>query len=290
MEEQKMSILQRSRIENYLKNGAPLPKPTPLRMNTTKCRPNIDFHRARTAKRRTLAAIKASGALEFDKWVLSPEYISTANGKLKESLIYVRYHPKPTSREPCEQQKLRLQAKMSGIKDINEADCELMMQNGDSKANETEEIDPIDECNLNFFHCFFEHFQQPHEIACFSVERDWRTGWMVERNGSAGRRQETQGYHNEPDCRTNANNQENWKRQSLERGHFWCEINTFLSNKAAVRVFSFAGAYFTLSNLCTVCARQCNHRSVCACVRASKWDVNKITRDGETSVWHIRIS
>lgn len=69
MEEQKMSILQRSRIENYLKNGAPLPKPTPLRTNTTKCRPNVDFLRARTAKRRTLAAIKASGALEYDKWV-----------------------------------------------------------------------------------------------------------------------------------------------------------------------------------------------------------------------------
>lgn len=67
MDEQKMTILQRNRIENYMKNGAPLPKPTPLRTYTTTCRPNIDILGGRTAKRRTLAAIKASGAFEPEK-------------------------------------------------------------------------------------------------------------------------------------------------------------------------------------------------------------------------------
>lgn len=70
MDEQKMSILQRSRINDYLQRGASLPKPTPLRMNMTKCRPNVDFLRARIAKRRTLNAIKASGALDNEKWAL----------------------------------------------------------------------------------------------------------------------------------------------------------------------------------------------------------------------------
>lgn len=69
MTEQKLSILQRNKIESYLENGSPLPprKEPNLRMKTTKCRSSIDFMRARTAKRRTLEAIKASGALDTEK-------------------------------------------------------------------------------------------------------------------------------------------------------------------------------------------------------------------------------
>lgn len=144
MDEQKMSIIQRGRIENYLKNGAPLPKPTPLHMNTTKCRPNVDFLRARTAKRRTLAAIKASGVLDYDKWVFSPIICNCI--PYFETLSF-RYHPKPTSRATCDQQKLRLQAKMSGIEEIDEADFDPKMMKKANEPNETDEIDPIDECN-----------------------------------------------------------------------------------------------------------------------------------------------
>lgn len=70
MEEQKMSIFQRKKIEYHLRNGSPLPvnkQPAAYKMTTTKCRSGIDFMHAKAARRRTLAAIRASGALEYEK-------------------------------------------------------------------------------------------------------------------------------------------------------------------------------------------------------------------------------
>lgn len=67
MAEQKMSILQRSNVESFLRNGKPLPKPSPFKTPSLDCRSGYDYLRARTAKKRTLAAIKASGAHDVAK-------------------------------------------------------------------------------------------------------------------------------------------------------------------------------------------------------------------------------
>lgn len=67
MEEQKMTILQRNRINSFLRSGNSLPLPKPTRATTTNCRPGIDFMRASAARRRTLQAIKASGAMDRDR-------------------------------------------------------------------------------------------------------------------------------------------------------------------------------------------------------------------------------
>lgn len=49
---------------------------------------------------------------------------------------------------------MRLQAKMSGIEDIDETDIDSMLLKKAKEANELEEIDPIDECNLKSVHFF----------------------------------------------------------------------------------------------------------------------------------------
>lgn len=62
-----MSILQRNRINFFLRSGDSLPMPKPIRVTTTHCRPGIDLMRVRTAQRRTLQAIRASGAFDRDR-------------------------------------------------------------------------------------------------------------------------------------------------------------------------------------------------------------------------------
>lgn len=65
MEEQKLSILQRNKINYILRSGEPLPTSKPLRKTaTTNCFPAPDLLRAKNAKRRTLDAIKASGGYD----------------------------------------------------------------------------------------------------------------------------------------------------------------------------------------------------------------------------------
>lgn len=69
MEEQKLSILQRNKINYILRSGEPLPKSKPLRKaTTTNCFPAPDLLRAKNAKRRTLDAIKASGGYDRAKY------------------------------------------------------------------------------------------------------------------------------------------------------------------------------------------------------------------------------
>lgn len=69
MEEQKLSILQRNKINYILRSGEPLPKSKPLRKATsTNCFPAPDLLRAKNAKRRTLDAIKASGGYDRAKY------------------------------------------------------------------------------------------------------------------------------------------------------------------------------------------------------------------------------
>lgn len=69
MEEQKLSISQRNKINYILRSGEPLPTSKPLRKATsTNCFPAPDLLRAKNAKRRTLDAIKASGGYDRAKY------------------------------------------------------------------------------------------------------------------------------------------------------------------------------------------------------------------------------
>lgn len=71
MEEQKLSIMQRNKINYILRSGQPLPssssKPKP-KMTLTGCFPAVDLMRMKNARRRTLDAIKASGGYDRTKY------------------------------------------------------------------------------------------------------------------------------------------------------------------------------------------------------------------------------
>lgn len=65
-----MTILQRNKLQYYLRSGSPLPMPaakTPPKSNSANKSHSFDFRRIKTARRRTLDVIKASGALEYEK-------------------------------------------------------------------------------------------------------------------------------------------------------------------------------------------------------------------------------
>ncbi|XP_075163742.1 UPF0193 protein EVG1 homolog [Haematobia irritans] len=96
MKESKMTMLMRKQIDYHLRNGEPLPKPEPPRLNINKD-PDAEaleiLKRAHNAKRKTLAEIKASGAYEAP-----------------------RYRPKPDDKLPSEKSKKLLQESMSGLR------------------------------------------------------------------------------------------------------------------------------------------------------------------------------
>lgn len=72
MEEQKMSIFQRNKVEYYLRTGTPLPMelcPSPKSATNHKSCTSA-YVRGRTARRRTLESIQASGAFEHDKYYI----------------------------------------------------------------------------------------------------------------------------------------------------------------------------------------------------------------------------
>uniref|UniRef100_A0A1A9WFB3 Uncharacterized protein n=1 Tax=Glossina brevipalpis TaxID=37001 RepID=A0A1A9WFB3_9MUSC len=95
MKESKMSMLMRKQIDSHIRNGEPLPKPKPPRVNTSMDPDKEAFEilkRARNAKRKSLAAIKASGVYDMP-----------------------RYRPKPNDKMPSEKAKKLLQEAMSGL-------------------------------------------------------------------------------------------------------------------------------------------------------------------------------
>lgn len=69
MEEQKLSILQRDKINYILRSGQPLPvsKPKQKTSSITNCFPAVDLMRMKNARRRTLDSIKASGGYDRSK-------------------------------------------------------------------------------------------------------------------------------------------------------------------------------------------------------------------------------
>lgn len=121
MEEQKLSILQRDKINYVLRSGESLP--------TSKCKgkpnnfPTPDLMRDKNARRRTLEAIKASGEYERDRF-------------------------RPKSFESAELKKIRLQEKMSGLKHHFSTDDVNKTQKTSNQLNDDgDDINPVDECN-----------------------------------------------------------------------------------------------------------------------------------------------
>ncbi|KAI8123412.1 putative UPF0193 protein EVG1 [Lucilia cuprina] len=96
MKESKMTMLMRKQIDYHLRNGQPLPKPEPPRLNI--CRdPDKEaieiLQRAHNAKRKSLSEIRASGAYDMPV-----------------------YRPKPDDKLPSEKAKKLLQEAMSGLR------------------------------------------------------------------------------------------------------------------------------------------------------------------------------
>ncbi|XP_037944179.1 UPF0193 protein EVG1 homolog [Teleopsis dalmanni] len=96
MRESRMSMLMRDKINYHLRNGEPLPKPTPPPPIDTSVDPDENaleiLRRARNAKRKSLQQIMASGVYEMPN-----------------------YRPRPTNRKPNEKAKFQLQEAMSGL-------------------------------------------------------------------------------------------------------------------------------------------------------------------------------
>lgn len=67
MEEQKLSILQRNKINYILRTGESLPEQKKKKPNN-KSFPEFDLMRAKNAKRRSLELIKASGGYDRVKY------------------------------------------------------------------------------------------------------------------------------------------------------------------------------------------------------------------------------
>ncbi|KAJ6635521.1 UPF0193 protein EVG1 like [Pseudolycoriella hygida] len=127
MDEQKMTILQRDKLKYFLRNGDPLPVPklSPPKLTAQQQYENQlaaqIIMRARSARKRTLEEIKASGAFQQEK-VKSIKHL----------------------REPCNIQKLRLQEFMSGLKHHPELDSVKIKHSHKLKAkNSYVEYDPL---------------------------------------------------------------------------------------------------------------------------------------------------
>lgn len=68
MEEQKLSIMQRNKINYILRSGQSLPMSTPKMKRQTECFPGLDKLREKNTRRRTLDVIKASGGYDRAKY------------------------------------------------------------------------------------------------------------------------------------------------------------------------------------------------------------------------------
>ncbi|XP_031625531.1 UPF0193 protein EVG1 homolog [Contarinia nasturtii] len=119
MEEQKLSILQRNKINYILRSGQSLPKSTSKRKPIVDRFPGLDAMRAKNARRRTLDVIKASGGYDRAKFT-------------------------PKSFEPSELKKVRLQEEMSGLKHDFSIENVQNVRAASTQSND-DDIDPVDE-------------------------------------------------------------------------------------------------------------------------------------------------
>lgn len=81
MEEQKLTMFQRNKVNYHLRNGDPLPPPKiPQRDRTNDYEEQLAFEimlRAKSARKRTLDTIKAAGAYEIEKLVCYNAVLNT---------------------------------------------------------------------------------------------------------------------------------------------------------------------------------------------------------------------
>lgn len=165
MEEQKLSILQRNKINYILRSGQPLPASTPPKKTApTECFPGLDLMHTKMARRRTLDAIKAGGGYERTKY---DHHLY--GGHFHEALKFqpfcwlslfwiIRYIPQKF--EPSELKKVQLQEQMSGLKHDFSLEDDKNVQKESSQPNgDTIKVDPIDECKG----------QQRASIKCFTT-------------------------------------------------------------------------------------------------------------------------
>lgn len=78
MEEQKLSIMQRNKINYILRSGQSLPVSKPIAKTTDKSFPGLDKMRMKNARRRTLDEIKASGGYDRAKYDFTLLFVSFA--------------------------------------------------------------------------------------------------------------------------------------------------------------------------------------------------------------------
>lgn len=133
MEEQKLTMLQRNKVNYHLRNGDSLP-PTkayePEKSPTYEDRLAFEImNRAKTAaRRRSFEAIQASGAFEIEKYV-----------------------PIRHLRETSEQQKIKLQQRMSGITQHPQLDAFRLKSRYKHVPKKTKSCnDRITDCEFSF--------------------------------------------------------------------------------------------------------------------------------------------
>lgn len=121
-----MTMLMRKQIDYHLRNGEPLPKPQPSRINIradANKEASAILERAQKAKRKSLREIKASGAYDMPV-----------------------YRPKPDDKLPSEKAKKLLQEAMSGLR-VSETTLKPKRREKHRNETKTTKEDLIDECN-----------------------------------------------------------------------------------------------------------------------------------------------
>lgn len=186
MEEQKLTMFQRNKVNYNLRNGDPLPRPrAAVRSSGQDYEDRLAveiMQRAKSARKRSLNVIQASGAFETE-----------------------RYVPLHHLKEPSNMQKQKLQETMSGIKEYPELDS-LRVNRRDKHrrrpARQTGEQDPVEECEST--KRFRREPANINSTIINSNERNPRACRLAGRHGSIGRRPGSSHCHSEPDCRASA--------------------------------------------------------------------------------------
>lgn len=182
-------MFQRNKVNYNLRNGDPLPRPrATVRSSGQDYEDRLAveiMQRAKSARKRSLNVIQASGAFETE-----------------------RYVPLHHLKEPSNMQKQKLQETMSGIKEYPELDS-LRVNRRDKHrrrpARQTGEQDPVEECEST------KRFRREplniNSTIINSNERNPRACRLAGRHGSIGRRPGSSHCHSEPDCRASAHRQ-----------------------------------------------------------------------------------
>lgn len=155
-----MTMFQRDKVKYYLRNGDPLPLPKISQKKYTAEQQYEDqlasqiIMRAKSARKRSLDMIKASGAFEHEKYYLVVK--SFIAFKSAVTNFDLRFVPIKHLREPSNIQKIRLQELMSGLKHNAELNG-VTVKNIHKQKQRAKPVtyDPIKSCKVFLIHkCF----------------------------------------------------------------------------------------------------------------------------------------